>query len=147
MVSIMKQTMYLSPSFLTCFYAPGSWRSCAKMWHRLFWPKDTDWSCSNSALEVVVRVHLCPYATDPIIILTWNQTRLFQEVQWDRKWKQRVFLVTVSQAEDFADSEIHFLLVSIDHHSTDFSAALSVYVSRGVTFCLPAIYKDNPSFR
>lgn len=63
MVSTTKQTMYPSPFLLTCFYAPGNWRSCAKMWHRLFWPKDTDWSCSNSMLGVPMCVHLCPYTT------------------------------------------------------------------------------------
>lgn len=114
MVSTTKQTMHPSPFLLTCFYAPGNWRSCAKMWHRLFWPKDTDWSCSNSTLGVIVCVHLCPYTTgaslgetDSIMMWTWNRTMLFQKVQWDRKWKQRVFLVTFSLPDDFADSEIY----------------------------------------
>lgn len=104
MVSATKQTMYLSPFLLTCIYTPGNWRSCAKMWHRFFWPKDTDWSYSNSASELVVWVYLCPYKTgpslgetDPIVMLTWNQTTLFQEVLWERKWKQYCLLLSLRQ--------------------------------------------------
>lgn len=142
--------MHLSPLLLTYLGAPGNRRSCVKMWHRPLWPKNTDWSHSNSTLKVVINVHVCPHAAgaplgemDRIIVWTLNPAwNLFQEVQWERKWKQRVFIVTFPQLGDLADSEIYFLLAFTGHHSTDFSAVLSIYISRDV----PEIYTDNPSF-
>lgn len=70
----------------------------------------------------------------------------YSPVQWEITWKWRIFIVTSPQPGDLADSELYFLLVLAGHHSADFSAGLSICISRGLTFHLPEIYRDNTSF-
>lgn len=78
----------------------------------------------------------------------WDKQILLQcghETQQKENGNEEYFFTTFPQAGDIADSEIYFLLVFSGHHSADFCAVLSICISRGLTFCLPEIYRDNAS--